>query len=103
MFGPGSDSGMKRRTAATPALNDRIPCKPRNGPRLGGRGDERRFGTACGFSQTVIPAKGEAREPGSMFGLGAGQWNAKGGGGNALVPWLPFALADEWPPARGPG
>ena len=61
MFGPGSDSGTKGRTAATPALNDRIPCRPRNGPRLGGRGDVMRGGDADGFSQTVIPAKGEAR------------------------------------------
>ena len=51
-----------------------------------------------GPSQTVIPAKGEAREPGTMVELGTGQRNSKRGGGNALVPWLSIALADEWTP-----
>ena len=42
---------------------------------------------AFGFSLNVIPAKGEARVSGlaqrgaeGMVGLGAGQWNARGGG-----------------------
>ena len=61
---PGSDGGMKRPTAAIPALNDCISRGPRNGPRLGGRGDVMRGGDACGFFQAVIPAKGEARVSG---------------------------------------
>ena len=67
MVRPGSDSGMRKRTTATLALNDCIPCRPRNRPRLGGRGDSLWCGDADGFSQTVIPAKGEAREPGTMY------------------------------------
>ena len=96
MVKPGSDSGMRRRTAATPALNNHISCRPRNGPRLKAgvtvcgaawsmhlnlltsprmsplarllRGDREWCGGAvCGFSPNVIPAKGEAREPGSMY------------------------------------
>ena len=60
---PGSDGGMKRPTAAIPALSDCLSRRPRNGPRLGGQGDVMSGNDAGGFSQAVIPAKGEAREP----------------------------------------
>ena len=61
MVRPGSDSRIKRRTAATPALNNRIPCRPQNGPRLVGRGDVMGGGDAGGFSQTVILGRAAKR------------------------------------------
>ena len=66
MVRPGSDSGTKGRTAATPALNDRIPCRPRNGPRLGGRGDVMRGGDADGFSLNVILGRAAMRRDPSI-------------------------------------
>ena len=40
MDGPGTDSGMRRRTAATPVLNDCIPRRLRHDPRLRPWGSE---------------------------------------------------------------
>ena len=72
-------------------------CELVAGPRLGGRGDVRRGGDAGGFSQTVIPAKGEARVS------GLGRWDEKAQSRNARAEQLHLVQAVEWTPARWPG
>ena len=67
-------------------------------------------GNACGYAQTVIPAKGEAGVSGlaqrgaeGMDVLIAEQWNEKADGRNALAPRQSFSRADKWTPAQGRG
>ncbi len=67
------------------------------------QGDSPWCGNARGYAQNVIPAKGEAREPGTMDVLVAEQWNERADGRNALASRQSFSHADKWTPAQGRG
>ena len=86
-------NGTQREVVATPWYHGYHSRWLMNGPRLGGRGDERGFGTVRGPSQTVIRPRAKPACPGSRSGVPKAFRGLR-----PVSRWTPDVASDEAPP-----